>query len=124
MLTGRVLKPDDAERYGIVQYVVPKGQAMTKAKELALNICKNAPLSNFAITNSLPRIQDMSYDDGLFFERMVAEYTRSPEFDRADASIPRQDRGAGAAGIEQSRSCVTHKKRNIQYSTGVNDEFA
>ena len=21
----------------------------------------------------------MSYDDGLFFERMVAEYTRSPE---------------------------------------------
>ena len=34
MLTGRVLKPDDAERYGIVQYVVPKGQAMAKAKEL------------------------------------------------------------------------------------------
>ena len=79
MLTGRVLKPDEAERYGIVQYVVPKGQAMAKAKELALKICKNAPLSNFAITNSLPRLQDMSYDDGLFFERMVAEYTRSPE---------------------------------------------
>ena len=36
-------------------------------------------LHNFAITNSLPRLQDMSYDDGLFFERMVAEYTRSPE---------------------------------------------
>ncbi len=79
MLTGRVLKPDEAERYGIVQYLVPKGQAMVKAKELALKICKNAPLSNFAITNSLPRLLDMSYDDGLFFERMVAEYTRSPE---------------------------------------------
>jgi enoyl-CoA hydratase/carnithine racemase len=79
MLTGRVLKPDEAERYGIVQYVVPKGQAMAKAKELAKSICKNAPLSNFAITNSLPRLQDMSYDDGLYFERMVAEYTRSPE---------------------------------------------
>src|SRR5207302_332156 len=77
--TGRVLKPDEAERYGIVQYVVPKGQSMAKAKELAAKICKNAPLSNFAITNSLPRLQDMSYDDGLFFERMVAEYTRSPE---------------------------------------------
>ena len=46
---------------------------MVKAKELAWKICKNAPLSNFAITNSLPRLQDMSYDDGLFFERMVAE---------------------------------------------------
>ena len=79
MLTGRVLKPDEAERYGVVQYVVPKGQSMAKAKELALRICQNAPLSNFAITNSLPRLQDMSYDDGLFFERMVAEYTRSPE---------------------------------------------
>ena len=45
MLTGRVLKADEAERYGIVQYIVPKGQQMAKAKELALKICKNAPLS-------------------------------------------------------------------------------
>jgi enoyl-CoA hydratase/carnithine racemase len=79
MLTGRVLKAEEAERYGIVQYVVPKGQSLAKAKELAQKICMNAPLSNFAITNSLPRLQDLSYDDGLFFERMVAEYTRSPE---------------------------------------------
>ena len=79
MLTGRALSPSEAERYGVVQYVVPKGQSMAKAKELAAKIIKNAPLSNFAITNSLPRLQDMSYDDGLYFERMVAEYTRSPE---------------------------------------------
>jgi enoyl-CoA hydratase/carnithine racemase len=79
MLTGRVLSAEQAERYGIVQYVVPNGQHLAKAKELALKICNNAPLSNFAITNSLPRLQDLSYDDGLFFERMVAEYTRSAE---------------------------------------------
>src|SRR5436305_4294909 len=79
MLTGRVLKVDEAERYGIVQYIVPKGQQLAKARELALKICKNAPLSNFAITNSLPRLQDMGYDDGPHFERMAAEYTRSPE---------------------------------------------
>lgn len=79
MLTGRVLSAEQAERYGIVQYVVPRGEQLAKARELALKICKNAPLSNFAITNSLPRLQDLSYDDGLFFERMVAEYTRSPE---------------------------------------------
>src|SRR5207237_7552730 len=41
MLTGRVLKADEAERYGVVQYVVPKGQAMAKARELAQKICKN-----------------------------------------------------------------------------------
>ena len=79
MLTGRLLKADEAERYNLVQYVVPKGEALAKAKELAARICKNAPLSNFAITNSLPRIQDMSYEDGLFFERLASEYTRSPE---------------------------------------------
>src|SRR3981189_3385369 len=72
MLTGRVLKPDDAERYGIVQYVVPKGQATARAKELASKICKNAPLSNFAITNSPPRLQEMSYDDVFFFARMAS----------------------------------------------------
>jgi (methylthio)acryloyl-CoA hydratase len=79
MLTGRVLKPDEAERYGAVQYVVPKGEALAKARELAATICKNAPLTNFAVTNSLPRLQDLSYDDGIYFERMVAEFTRSPE---------------------------------------------
>ena len=60
MLTGRALKPEEAERYGVVQYVVSKGQSLAKARELAAVICKNAPLSNFAITNSLPRLQDMS----------------------------------------------------------------
>ena len=79
MLTGRLLKADEAERYNLVQYVVPKGEALAKAKELAARICKNAALSNFAITNSLPRIQDMSYEDGLFVERLASEYTRSPE---------------------------------------------
>jgi len=94
MLTGRVLKPDEAERYGAVQYVVPKGESLAKARELAAAICKNAPLTNFAVTNSLPRLQDLSYDDGIYFERMVAEYTRSPEsIDRVnqflDKSAPR-----------------------------------
>jgi len=79
MLTGRVLNPADGERFGLIHYLVPKGQALAKAKELAARICKNAPLSNFAITNSLPRLQDMGYDDGLYFERIVGEYTRSPE---------------------------------------------
>ncbi len=79
MLTSRVIKADEAKLYNLAQYVVPKGEALVKAKELANIISKNAPLSNFAITNSLPRLQDMSYEDGLFVERLVYEYTRSPE---------------------------------------------
>jgi (methylthio)acryloyl-CoA hydratase len=79
MLTGRVYKADEGERYGLVHYVVPKGQALDKAKELARKICSNAPLSNYAITNGLPRLQDMSYSDGLYFERIMGEFVRSPE---------------------------------------------
>ena len=97
MLTGRVLKADEAERYGIVQYVVAKGQQIAKAKELAAEICKNAPLSNFAITNSLPRLQDMNYDDGLFFRTHGGGIHTQPGIDRAAAPIPRQDRAARAA---------------------------
>ena len=79
MLTGRVLKPEEGERYGLVHYLVPEGQSLAKAKELAAKICKNAPLSNYAITNGLPRLQDMSYGEGLFFERILGEFVRSPE---------------------------------------------
>ena len=42
-------KPSAMARVG---YVVPAGQSIAKAKELAAKICQNAPLSNFAITNS------------------------------------------------------------------------
>ncbi len=60
-----------------MQYLVPKGQALTKARELALRIARNAPLSNFAITNALSRIQDLSHDDGLFFEALMAAMTQT-----------------------------------------------
>lgn len=79
MLTGRTLNAQEAERYNLLQYVVPAGQALAKARELATRICQNAPLSNFAVVNSLPRIGDLSYEDGLFVERLAAEYTRSTE---------------------------------------------
>lgn len=80
MLTGRVLSASEGERYNVVQYLVPAGTALDKAKELAAKIATNAPLSNYAITNALPRIQDMSQDDGLFVESLMAAFTQtSPE---------------------------------------------
>ena len=77
MLTGRVLSADESVGANFVQYLVPKGEALAKARELALRIAKNAPLSNFAITNALPRIQDLSHDDGLFFEALMAAMTQT-----------------------------------------------
>lgn len=80
MLTGRVLNVNEGERFNLVQYVVPKGGALAKAKELAAKIATNAPLSNYAVTQALPRIQDLAQDDGLFLESLMAAFTQtSPE---------------------------------------------
>jgi enoyl-CoA hydratase/carnithine racemase len=79
MLTGRTLTCEEGERFGLVHYRVAQGQALARAKELAAKICTNAPLSNYLIVNGLPRLQDMAYSDGLYFEKMLAQFVRSPE---------------------------------------------
>jgi enoyl-CoA hydratase/carnithine racemase len=80
MLTGRTLSAAKAEGVNLVQYVVAPGQALAEAKALALKIARNAPMSNFAVVQALPRIQDMSHDDGLFTEALMAAMTQtSPE---------------------------------------------
>ncbi len=80
MLTGRTLSAEKAEAVNLVQYVVAPGQALAEAKMLAGKIAKNAPMSNFAVIQALPRIQDLSHDDGLFFESLMAAMTQtSPE---------------------------------------------
>uniref|UniRef100_A0A2A4Z3Q8 Enoyl-CoA hydratase n=1 Tax=OCS116 cluster bacterium TaxID=2030921 RepID=A0A2A4Z3Q8_9PROT len=77
MLTGRVLSPQEGENYGVVTYITPAGEAFDKAFELAQKAAKNAPLSNYAIINALQRIHDSGYDEGLFFESMIASLTQT-----------------------------------------------
>ncbi|MFC0385944.1 crotonase/enoyl-CoA hydratase family protein [Muricoccus vinaceus] len=75
MLTGRVLTAAEGERLNLAQYLVAAGEALPKARALAERIGQNAPLSNYAITNGLPRMRDLSHDDGLFFESLLAQTT-------------------------------------------------
>jgi enoyl-CoA hydratase/carnithine racemase len=77
ILTGRTLTAAEAERLNLVHYVVGEGQALAEAKRVAARIADNAPLSNFAVTNALSRIQDLSHDDGLFFEALMAAVTQT-----------------------------------------------
>jgi enoyl-CoA hydratase/carnithine racemase len=75
MLTGRVLKAAEMERWGGVSYVVAEGEALAKAVELAAATATNAEMSNYAILNALPRIRDMSSEDGLFLESIMSALT-------------------------------------------------
>lgn len=75
MLTGRTVSPAQMEQWGGVSYVVPEGRALEKAIELAKAAAQNAPMSNYAIINALPRIRDMSSEDGLFTESLMSALT-------------------------------------------------
>lgn len=77
MLTGRVYNAQDGERIGLAQYLVPTGQALGKALELAARIATNAPLTNFALTHALPRIAEQPADHGLFTEALMASIAQS-----------------------------------------------
>jgi len=79
MLTGRLLSAGEGEREHIVRYVVPAGQSLAKARELAAVIARNTADTNWRITNLLPRINDLSHDDGLFVEYLNSNMQRPPE---------------------------------------------
>ncbi|GLT02654.1 enoyl-CoA hydratase [Sphingobium jiangsuense] len=79
MLTGRVLSAEEGERYNLLQYCVPKGEHIKRATSLAHRIAENAPLVNWAVVHGLPRIQDCSYDDGLFIEGVFSQISMGSE---------------------------------------------
>jgi enoyl-CoA hydratase/carnithine racemase len=72
MLTGRVLDAASAERMGLINYLVEAGSAMDKAGELAAKTTAMAPLTMLGVLSALPRIQNMTEEDGLFVESMMA----------------------------------------------------
>lgn len=79
MLTGRTLTAQEGERANLCQYVVSKGEALDRAISLATRISENTLNTNWAICNGLPRINDMSHDDGLFFETLISGSVYSSE---------------------------------------------
>ncbi len=79
MLTGRVLDADEGQAVGLSHYRVADGEGVAKAVALARRIAANAPLSNFAVIQALPRIADLSQSDGLFVESLMAAIAQGDE---------------------------------------------
>lgn len=77
MLTGRVYKAEEGERAGFAQYLVPAGQALAKAIELARRVAQNAPLTNYALMHALPRIAEQPADQGFLTEALMAAIAQS-----------------------------------------------
>ncbi len=53
LLTGSDITATQAKNFGLIGHVVPDGQAMSKARELAHRIAKNGPLAVQAILKSI-----------------------------------------------------------------------
>jgi (methylthio)acryloyl-CoA hydratase len=79
MLTGRVFNADDGQAMGLSNYRVDTGQGLVQALALAQKIAGNAPLSNYAITQALPRIADVSAADGLFMESLISSIAQADD---------------------------------------------
>lgn len=79
MLTGRVFDAAEGHTLGFDNYLVRDGEGLGKALALATRIADNAPLSNYAITQALPRIADLSASDGLFVESLMASIAQGDD---------------------------------------------
>jgi enoyl-CoA hydratase/carnithine racemase len=75
MLTGRVLDADAGHAAGITQYRAD--DPLARALELAAAVANNAPLSNLAILQALPRIGEGSRDAAFLTEAFVSSVVQS-----------------------------------------------
>jgi (methylthio)acryloyl-CoA hydratase len=72
MLTGRVYDADEGQAIGISHYLVARGAGLAKGIELARRIAGNAPMTNFAVTQVLPRIAESDPASGYVTEALIA----------------------------------------------------
>ncbi len=63
MLTGRPMKADEAKHYGLVSEVVPNHQLLTRAHEIAQQICEGAPLAMQALKEVMSETYSLTDED-------------------------------------------------------------
>ena len=80
MLTGRVYSAEEGHVAGLSQYLVDAGEGLARALAIAKQIAANAPMTNFAVIQALPRIVEAGRDAGLLAESLMASIAQgAPE---------------------------------------------
>lgn len=77
MLTGRTYSAEEGLAIGLTTYLVETGKGFAKGFELASRIAANAPLTNFAVTQALPRIAEMDPGAGFAMEALMASIAQA-----------------------------------------------
>jgi enoyl-CoA hydratase len=71
LLTGKHMMAREALAIGLIGHVVPDGQALAKAKEIASVIVENGPLAVEAILKTLHATDGMTEAEAMAFDRQV-----------------------------------------------------
>ncbi len=71
LLTGKHIDAREALRLGLVGHVVPDGQALAKAKEIAAVIAENGPLAVEAVLRTLHATDGMTEAEAMAFDMQV-----------------------------------------------------
>jgi len=73
LLTGKHISADEAKSLGLVGHVVPDGQALTRAREIAAVIAANGPLAVEAILKTLHETPGMTEDEAFAHEQAYGQ---------------------------------------------------
>lgn len=65
LLTGRQLTADEAFAIGLIGRVVPAGEALSTAKEVASQVAQNGPLAVQAIKRSVMETEGLTEEEAL-----------------------------------------------------------
>jgi (methylthio)acryloyl-CoA hydratase len=93
MLTGRTYDAEEGHAIGISQYLVEPGAGLAKGIELAQRIAGNAPLTNFAVTQVLPRIAESDPATGYVMESLMAAIAQGDDEAKARLKAFLEKRG-------------------------------
>ena len=71
LLTGRHITAAEAKEMGLIGYIVPDGQALTKALEIAEVIENNGPLAVQAILRSIRETEGLNENDAFKIDTQI-----------------------------------------------------
>ena len=72
LLTGELIDAHEAHRIGLVQEVVAHDQVLTRAREVAEQICRNGPMAVRMTKELVMRSRDMTLADGVrYYQSMM-----------------------------------------------------
>jgi enoyl-CoA hydratase len=71
LLTGRHITAAEAREIGLIGYVVPDGQALTKALEIAEVINNNGPLAVQAILKAIRETEGLNENDAFKIDTQI-----------------------------------------------------